>query len=341
MTSAARPRVSRETRRLLTAAALALVTLWVLVGIRFPDRVPTANPVTPVLNQMLLRPGSRILAAEVDRVGRRIRLLTSSVDTSDRFANDASRAVPVWPLAGGHAVAILPTSHVVTKGNAVLAQDALTGLWLVRVTDTAAVDERVFWTAERLNRPRYVFTLAPAPRSPSVIPVYISSLEPEPSAAWSGEVWAVPGATGLSVGSLLFTSAGEWIGIAANDDGRLVVVPADTLVRRSDQLLRQPRSAGDLGLSVQNLSPAIAASTGASTGVIVTWVDPGGASAGSILVGDVIEAVGADAVPTVSDWNARVARMAAATGSCRCGVGARSRASPSHRGALDRGMNSG
>lgn len=307
MTSAARPRVSRETRRLLTAAALALVTLWVLVRIRFPDRVPTANPVAPVLNQIAPPPGFPDLAAEVERVGRRIRPLASAVSTSDSFAQDGRRAVPAWPLVDGHAVAILPTSHVVTDEKAVVAQDPLTGLWLVRVTDTAAVNERVTWTAERLNRPRYVFALAPAAGSPSVIPAYISSLEPEASAAWSGEVWAVPGAAGLSVGSLLFTSAGEWIGIAADDGGRLVVVPAGTLVRRSDELRRQPRLAGDLGLSVQNLSPAIAASTGSSTGVIVTWVDPGGPAAGLVLVGDVIESVGGTAVPTVSHWNVRVA----------------------------------
>ena len=303
MTSAARPRVSRETRRLLIAAALSLVTLFVLVRIRFPDRAPTANLVSPVLNQIAPPPGFPDLEAEVDRVGRRIRPLASAVDTADRFAN-ARRAVPVWPMVDGYAVAILPPSHVV-EGDTVVAQDTLTGLWLVRVPETAAVDERVTWTAERLNRPRYVFALAPATRNPTVIPAYISSLEPEQSAAWAGEVWAVPGATGLSVGSLLFTSASEWIGIAADDGGRLVVVPAETLVRRGEQLRQQPRPAADLGLSVQNLSPAISASTGASTGVIVTWVDPGGPAAGAILVGDVIEAINAEAVPTVSHWNAR------------------------------------
>src|SRR5687768_3580040 len=149
MTSAARPRVSRETRRLLIAAALSLVTLFVLVRIRFPDRAPTANLVSPVLNQIAPPPGFPDLAAEVDRVGRRIRPLASAVETADRLAHDARRAVPVWPLVDGHAVAVLPTSHVV-EGDAVVAQDTLTGLWLVRVPDTAVVDERVTWTAERL-----------------------------------------------------------------------------------------------------------------------------------------------------------------------------------------------
>jgi hypothetical protein len=312
ITSAARPRVSRETRRLLTAAALALVTLWVLVRIRFPDRAPTANPVAPVLNQIAPPPGFPDLAAEVDRVGRRIRPLASSVETSDHFAGDGFR-VPAWPLANGSAAAVLPASHVVTAQDAVVAHDTLTGLWLVTATDMTAADERAIWTAERLNRPRYVFALAPASRSPAVSPAYLSSLEPETSEAWSGEIWGVPGATGLRVGSLLFTSAGEWMGVVADDGGRLVVVPADTVLRRSDQLRRQPHPAGDLGLSVQNLSPAISAATGASTGVIVTWVDSGGPSAGAILVGDVIEAVDADAVPTASHWDARVARLATAT----------------------------
>src|SRR5689334_4041019 len=46
-----RPRVSRETRLLLTTVFLSLAALWVLARIRFPaPRTP--NPVAPLLTQL-------------------------------------------------------------------------------------------------------------------------------------------------------------------------------------------------------------------------------------------------------------------------------------------------
>ena len=42
-----RPRVSRETRLLLTIMFLSLVTLSVLARLRFAGDVPTPNPVPP------------------------------------------------------------------------------------------------------------------------------------------------------------------------------------------------------------------------------------------------------------------------------------------------------
>src|SRR6476660_4719451 len=47
-----RPRVSRETRLLLTAGIAALAVLWLLARIRFQDRPITPNPVPAVLSQL-------------------------------------------------------------------------------------------------------------------------------------------------------------------------------------------------------------------------------------------------------------------------------------------------
>src|SRR4051812_13987822 len=47
-----RPRISRETRRLLMTACVAVLTLWVLARIRFPDRAGTPNPMPPLLTQL-------------------------------------------------------------------------------------------------------------------------------------------------------------------------------------------------------------------------------------------------------------------------------------------------
>ncbi len=60
-----RPRVSRETRMLLTTALVAIVALWVLARVRFPDRPAPQNPVQPLLTQLTPRPTFADLAAEI------------------------------------------------------------------------------------------------------------------------------------------------------------------------------------------------------------------------------------------------------------------------------------
>jgi S1-C subfamily serine protease len=49
--------------------------------------------------------------------------------------------------------------------------------------------------------------------------------------------------------------------------------------------------------------------TAASAGVVVAWVDQGGASGEQLMVGDVIEAVDGRALATRQQWDVRVARL--------------------------------
>ena len=50
-----RPRVSRETRSLLTAGVMAVAALWLLARMRFPEHPVTPNPVPSVLSQLVGR----------------------------------------------------------------------------------------------------------------------------------------------------------------------------------------------------------------------------------------------------------------------------------------------
>jgi hypothetical protein len=47
--NSARPRVSRETRMLITTIVISIVALWVLSRVRFPDREAATAPVPPIL----------------------------------------------------------------------------------------------------------------------------------------------------------------------------------------------------------------------------------------------------------------------------------------------------
>ena len=60
-----RPRLPRETRRLLLTAFVAVLTLWVLARVRFPERPAAPNPVPPILDQLTGPPTFAELAARV------------------------------------------------------------------------------------------------------------------------------------------------------------------------------------------------------------------------------------------------------------------------------------
>src|SRR5687768_11795389 len=274
LTDSTRPRVSRETRRLLAAAGLALLALWVLARLRFPER-PIPNPVSPVLTQISPPATFADLSGEIEQVRRRITSALAEVTWPSVTSSDGhTRTFPAWPLRDDLAIAMVPSAFADTASD-VVSLDPPTGLAVVRTVNPAG-GTRLIWTPDRLELARYLFstTPAPSPSRPSVLPAYVSSLEPMRSPAWPGEIWRVPAATGLTVGGFIFTATGEWLGIAAEEDGQPVIVPAAAVLGLVAQMgtTRTPH-AGDLGIAVQGLTAPLAAATGATTGVIVTFVD--------------------------------------------------------------------
>ena len=102
-----RPRVSRETRLLFITVLVAIVALWVLARLRFPDQPDMPNPVPQLLTQLADRTGFEDLAVEV--AGLESRLASSLVALE--FAQDVAPAlrihddvvVALLPPAGGPA----------------------------------------------------------------------------------------------------------------------------------------------------------------------------------------------------------------------------------------------
>ena len=310
LTETTRPRVARETRRLLVAAGLALLALWILARLRFPERAASPNPVAPVLTQISPPTTFAELAQETARVEQRIAtLLSVAVWQPPGGANPL--AFPAWPWRDNVAIALLPTAAVRERkdiGN----MDPPTGLALVASSRSAGPPGAV-WTPDRLDVPRYLFAASPAPSRPAVGPVYISSLERHRSPAWSMEIWRVPAASGLTPGALVFTAAGEWLGIAAHENGESLIVPAMALFDLAARLNRPRTAPGEFGFQVQQLDDTLAAETGvaAGSGVIVAWVDPRGPAAKDLVRGDVIESINGARTPTSFAWHVHVSRLGA------------------------------
>src|SRR5688572_24793720 len=112
LTETTRPRVSRETRRLLAAVGLALLALWILARLRFPERPPSPNPVAPVLTQISPPSTFAGLAQETARVEQRIAPLFAVV-TWRLPGEENPRAYPAWRWRDDLAIAMLPSASTV------------------------------------------------------------------------------------------------------------------------------------------------------------------------------------------------------------------------------------
>jgi hypothetical protein len=306
---------------LFATVIVAVVALWVLARIRFPERETPVNPVAPVLTQLAPTPAFTDLAAAVSDVQSRALLpfVALHLEPADIAAPAGAprEAVAALRVRDDVAVALLDSSPGATAGGvpveaAVLNLDPATGLAAIKVPPLRRV-EPTYWSPSRLGSPRYMLATMATRDGLSLRPVFVSTLGTAESVPWGTDVWTAPPRTDLTPGTFAFTSTGALAGLVVRHDNRPAILPLAALMTAADRLieLRQGKP-GWIGLTVQPLTPALATATGATGGMIVTWVDPKGPAAGSIQVADVIETIdGAAADLTEQQWTARTARLVA------------------------------
>jgi len=284
-------------------AVLAIAVLWLLARIRFPDRPATPNPIAPVLTQLVRGPTFDALASELSRLQPR---LASSLLTSD-VATPWPR--PALRIQEDVALTLVPAESESRADQGLLARDPASGLALVRVP-AAAVVRLMPWVPRHPQPPRFLIATDVLGPGVSLRPVFIGGLDPVESPTWSGTVWTVPVGADVLPGSFLFTNDAEFAGLVVQHLGGLAIVPSETLLAEADRLrTRTGERAGDIGVQVQSLTPSVSSATGATTGVVVTWVDARGGLADRLSVGDVIESFDGQAVATPQHWDVRVARL--------------------------------
>jgi hypothetical protein len=308
-----RPRVSRETRLLLTVGLMAVAALWLLARIRFPERPVTPNPVPSVLSQLASVPKYDDLAGEIAQLQARLQpsLLALDVPSAVGSLQTSPRTVAIR-LRDDLAVTLVPNGLSGEGWNdaPIVARDAASGLAVVRVPIPSSSSFPVPWTPRQPQRPRYLVASDVSPNGVSLRPAFVGSLAPIDSPLWSEPLWAMPERTDLAAGALLFTSNAEFAGLVITYRRRLAIVPGRTVLAESERLLATPPGPpGAIGIEVQDLTPPVASVTAASVGVIVAWVDPDGASSEQLMIGDVIEAVDGRALATRQHWDVRVARL--------------------------------
>jgi S1-C subfamily serine protease len=163
-----------------------------------------------------------------------------------------------------------------------------------------------------IDEPRYLIESRAARDGNSFQPVFVSSLTQVSSPIWSGSIWAVPPDVELRRGAFVFTTTGAWAGLVSEHDGRTAIVPGELVLRMADQLLGEGLVAhGLVGIQVQSMDPGVAAATGTSSGVMVTWVDRDGPAWGRVSATDVIETVDGEPVVSAEHWRSRIDRIRA------------------------------
>ncbi len=311
-----RPRVSRETRLLLTAGVIAVAALWLLARVRFPERPVTPNPVPAVLSQLASGPRFDDLAGEIAQLQTRVQpsllaLKRSSATVGSPRATHTRAAIR---LRDDLAVMLVPPGSDGEPWNdaTILARDAASGLAVVRARTAAPTSWSPLlpWTPRQLQQSRYLVATDISADALSLRPVFVGSLHSFDSPLWPEPLWAVPERTDLVPGSFLFSSSAELAGLVITHGGRLAIVPGGTVLAEADRLLATPPGpTGTIGIEVQDLTPPVAAVSGASVGVVVTWVDANGSGGAQLMTGDVIEAIDGRALATRQQWDVRMARL--------------------------------
>ena len=312
-----RPRLSRETRRLLLTALVSMLTLWVLARVRFPERPAVPNPVPPILDQLTGRPTFAELAARVGELRGQLAdsLVSLAFVRDDAYAGSGGsvqRAVALRIRDDLAVTVVAPAARRAGAPRGVVAEDRGSGLMLVETAAKTRPQLPIFWSPRDLQQPRYLLASSASPEDISLQPAFIGSLAPIETAQWPGSVWALPMDAAVAAGALLFTEQGELVGVVVQSDAGPAIVPARVLLASAERLLETPPKAGaELGIDVDTLTPRLAAAAGAQTGVVVAWVDPAGIAASLLGIGDVIEAVDDVAITSTEQWRVRAARVGA------------------------------
>jgi hypothetical protein len=313
-----RPRVSRETRLLLTTGLLAVVALWVLARVRFPERPVTANPVPPFFTQLTSGPTYDELALEIAQLQPRLEpaliLLDGASAVGETFPANPPPKLSGLRLRAGLAIALLPARSKLEgpDDSGILARDPASGLAVVRVPIEGPQTLPSQWEPRGTRQPRYFVGSDVTREGVALRPVFVGALDSIVSPVWPQPIWSMPANTDLAPGTFLFTSNAELVGLVVEHEKHPALVPAAVVLAEAERLLAGPVArSGPLGIEVQGLTPALAAATGVATGVVVTFVDGAGAASDRLMVGDVIESVDGVALSSPDHWRAIAARLPA------------------------------
>lgn len=300
------PRVSRETRLLLTTAVLATVALAVLARIQPADVTSPAALVAPVLSPFSAPADFDRLADAIARTERRVAGLLVRVPARGARGDDTAA---VGLRLGPNLVLTVPPrgAQLVPGALTPIASDPASQVTLLEAEVPSRAGLPVPWIPPATQAGRYFIVTDLAGPGLAVRPVFLSPFVPRRTAL-AAETWALHAAEPIAQGAVLFTTDGELVGLVVDDDGDAVVLPAAAAAEFATWLRsRRTQQPGRLDIEVQPLTSPLQRATGSPRGVVVAR-----ATADSGLEpGDVIERWNERPVESPREWAIHAARAVA------------------------------
>lgn len=297
------PRGGRETRLLIVTLVVSVGVLLLLARFRFPGEA-SQHPVAPApapLERLAARAAYDELASTMADLERR--LTPRLVVYRSRVESGAEIHALAARMTAGRAIGFLPSGAAIDPGipgtPGVFATDLLRQLVVFEVP--SAADEIVSpRTGTFRTGPRYIVLAEASTHGPVFRPVYVGHTSAGKDARTDTPQIIVAGLQHpVPPGAAFFTLDGAFIGLVTGGDATsAAVAPADFLWAAAQEAVPSVRQAGELGVQVQALSPALARATGADTGVVVAGVHVGGPAWELVRPGDVIQRIDGTPVST-------------------------------------------
>ena len=275
----------------MVTIAVSVAMLLLLARFRFPEE-PDQRPTDPApapLERLAARAAYDELASTIADLERRIapRVLVVRVGS----AGDA-RTVIAPRLMGDRAIALAelgaPLSSPEGQTIEVISRDVIRDLAVLRVpaADDATVSPR---TGTPRPGPRYVVVVEATPQGPTLRPVYVGRLGAAQHAQTGTPLVTLAALQDpLPRGSAVFSLDGAFLGLVMESGNNTSLISAEFLRGAAEAAERSYTTAPAIGIEVQPLNEALARTTTAQQGVVVSDVDPRGPSAGALQPGDVI-----------------------------------------------------
>jgi hypothetical protein len=290
----------RETRLLVGTIAVSVVMLVLLARFRFPEEATrqVALPAVPPLERLAARATYDELAGMMAELERSIApaIVTMRVEPSGTFvpAPRLAADLAVVMLSAGDHLANQPdgkiVGHETTRGFAAVAVPALPEIVALRTRDPRP-------------GPRYVAVVEATAQGPVVRPLYVGRTELIADPRMDDSLLSIAVLRqAVGRGAAIFALDGTFIGLADDSQDRVTIIPAASLRSFAERARAGAVVRAELGVEVQSLTPALARASGADRGVMVSFVDPSGSAAGTIVTGDVIRTMGGTAVDTPGEF---------------------------------------
>lgn len=303
-------RISREMRLLILTIVVSAAALLLLARFRFPDAVQPTTTAQP-LERLAARASFDELGGVVARLADAVspdlvalRLTRPATGTPVVISDLTGRApmargdstyAPALRINATTAMVVMPSGAELdgllesagTAGTAeILGTDFVHRIARVRVPETLSRPIRTLDLAA-LRTQTYVVAVEGTQAGYTFRPVFIGRADRFTSSRWQRPLLPLGGVT-VSPGTLFFTLAGEFLGCAVVEDGMLAIASAADVLDAVNSIVEGRVPIPDPGLAIQELTPDLAAATGAPSGVLITDVFPRSLSDGIFEPGDVL-----------------------------------------------------